>query len=265
MNRLMLLVLMMLSAGSSLAGTKPMPTPADARVKVVTYSPNEVVELTGHFGRTIHVRFAEYEQVTDIALGDSEAWIVARASAGNALLIKPSRANASTNAVVVTDKRTYNFALDAKGEVDEYGVPKLPEVNSKDMTYSVRFIYPDDERAALEAKAKAEAQQLAPAVPVDAINFRYSYSGSLETKPLRVFDDGTFTYFVFPKGAPVPAVFAVDADGNEAVLNFHVRGEYQVVERMEAQFTLRSGKYVTCIFNDARHAAGGKTTKRTPL
>jgi type IV secretion system protein VirB9 len=98
------------------------------------------------------------------------------------------------------------------------------------------------------------------------MNFRYSWSGSPPTKPLRVFDNGEFTYFAFADGQSVPAIFSVDADGNEALVNHHVRGEYVVVERLGSQFSLRSGDFVTCIFNDLRpHPSAKRSKERTPL
>lgn len=261
-----LAILISLSFTPVHAAVQPMPVPQDPRIKTVVYSANEVVELKGHFGRTINVQFADYEQITDVGLGDKEAWVTATVSAKNGLVLKPQRANASTNLIVITNKRTYNFALEARGEVDEFGVPKMPAANTKDMTYAVRFTYPDDEAAALREKERSASQQISASMPIDAFDFSYSYSGSEGSKPLRVFDDGKFTYFTFPETMTVPAIFAVDANGNEALVNFHKRGPYYVVERMESQFTLRSGDYVTCIFNDNRpHAQIGKFKKRKPV
>lgn len=250
-----------------LGAVEPMATAQDARIKTVVYSANEVVELRGHFGRTIHVQFAPYEIITDVGLGDKESWVTATVSAKNAMVLKPQRANASTNLIVVTNKRTYNFALEARGEVDEFGVPKMPASNTRDMTYAVRFSYPDDERELIEEQERHKATEVTPAMPIDAFNFSYTYSGSTGSKPMKVFDDGNFTYFTFDEKATVPAFFSVDADGNEALVNFHKRGNYYVIERLESQFTLRSGEYVTCIFNEERPQPRikAKFKKRLPV
>ena len=46
------------------------------------------------------------------------------------------------------------------------------------------------------------------------------------------------------------AIFAVDEGGKEALVNSHQRGAFTVVERREAQFSLRDGTLVTCIFDE---------------
>jgi hypothetical protein len=48
----------------------------------------------------------------------------------------------------------------------------------------------------------------------------------------------------------MPAVFAVDENGNERLVNFNVQGKYVVVSGLESQFTLRDGDTATCIFNE---------------
>ena len=65
-----------------------------------------------------------------------------------------------------------------------------------------------------------------------------------------MFDDGHATYFAFRQGEDYPAIFAVDADGGEAVVNSHMRDGYVVVDRIARGFVLRQGGEVTRIFND---------------
>jgi type IV secretion system protein VirB9 len=61
-----------------------------------------------------------------------------------------------------------------------------------------------------------------------------------------------FTYFKFKtKNAEVPAFFMVDSDGNEALVNYRVSGEYIVIERVTSQYTLRNGTDVVCVFNES--------------
>jgi len=56
----------------------------------------------------------------------------------------------------------------------------------------------------------------------------------------------------------MPAVFLVDKNGNESIVNFNVQGEYMVVNKTGAQFTLRDGDYATCIFNESYKGGTGK-------
>jgi len=48
----------------------------------------------------------------------------------------------------------------------------------------------------------------------------------------------------------VPSVFIVDKDKNETLINFHIQGEYMVVNSIAKQFSFRDGKSVTSIYND---------------
>ena len=52
--------------------------------------------------------------------------------------------------------------------------------------------------------------------------------------------------------ANLPALFAVDPDGNEALVNFRMEGRYVVVERVGSLFTLRNGDEALCLFNEDR-------------
>lgn len=266
-SKLLLVVTALVAlAGPAQAGRNPVANPADPRIKSVVYTPQEVTELRGHYGRVILVTLGAGEIITDLNIGDPEAWHADVTSAENAFTLKPKLVNATTNLIVITNKRIYNFSLMATGSVDQYGAPAPPLANEKDQTYFVEFRYPDDERAAAEAARKAAEKPETESRSLDQYGWHYSWSGSEGAKPQRVFDDGKFTYFVFPKDATVPAVFAVDADGNESLVNFHRSGDYYVVHKVESQFTLRSGDYVTCIFNEAKpHPSATKFKNRKPV
>jgi type IV secretion system protein VirB9 len=88
-----------------------------------------------------------------------------------------------------------------------------------------------------------------PAPPVEA-NVAYSYQGSAKTLPVKVFDDGQDTYFSFRQGEDLPAIFALDAESGEAVVNTRERDGYVVVDRVARGFVLRRGDEITRIYND---------------
>eukprot|EP01040_Poterioochromonas_malhamensis_P024050 gene24050-29668_t len=102
--------------------------------------------------------------------------------------------------------------------------------------------------------APATVAALADPVPADApaatpsatqphvANAAYSYEGSREALPLRVFDDGTSTWFRFAETMDLPAIFAREPDGSLAVANIANRDGYVVIDRIAASFELRRGK-----------------------
>jgi len=82
------------------------------------------------------------------------------------------------------------------------------------------------------------------------LNFDYSYKGEDDLAPSTVFDNGEFTYFKFRDSKDVPAIFEVDKERNESVVNYHLENGYVVVESLGRQFTLRHGETEACVFND---------------
>ena len=268
MRKFLLLVAFVLLAQPALAGKEPRPGPSDPRVRTVVYNERDVVELRGFIGFAMLVQFADYETITDFGVGDRLAWDIAANSAKNGLIIKPREVDSITNVLVQTNKRTYTFQLLAVGRVDAHGVPILPtgQTTPKDVVFRVEFQYPDDIAAAQLEASRVKSVAVSDVSDPNDWNMDYSYSGSEATKPVHVFDDGKFTFFSFPERATVPGIFSVDAEGNEALVSHHVRGKYFVVERVESQFTLRSGDYVTCIFNEAKpHAKTTGSKRRKPV
>jgi type IV secretory pathway VirB9-like protein len=77
-----------------------------------------------------------------------------------------------------------------------------------------------------------------------ALNFSYAVSGpKLPWKPVRAFDDGTHIYIQMPattKSSEAPALLVAAGDGSEMV-NYRVRGDYYVVDKLFDQAVLVPG------------------------
>ena len=220
--------------------------PMDHRIKTVNYAERDVVAIHGHYGFSTTIEFAVNETVLTVSIGDSEAWQVVKPKQPNLLFIKPIEPEAATNMSVVTDKRIYVFMLEA-----HRARSKAPH----DMTFHVKFRYPSDASAMMAYQAR-ERERLEKSIgsaakSPDEWNFDYTYSGVERLRPTRTFDDGKFTYFSFSDFENVPAIFMVNADGSEAIVNYQQQGQYLVVERLARQFTLRDGPEATCIFNES--------------
>ena len=83
-------------------------------------------------------------------------------------------------------------------------------------------------------------------------NFNYTFSGPERIAHVKVFDDGQFTYFEFSrKNSRLPAIFEVDSDGYEGLVNFRTVGDYIVVESLSSVYTLRNGTDTVCVFNES--------------
>ena len=238
----------------------PVGTSADNRVKTVVYNENDVVSLKGHYGYQTTVSFATYEKIQNISIGDSVAWQVVPNKAGNIMFLKPVEENAMTNMTVITDRRIYNFELTS-------GSAFSPR--DRNITYMMKFLYPNDDVLSFtyEDQGGSAGQPnfsgpYAPKTTIDSVglsstgapkdlNFDYSFKGETDLSPSTVFDNGEFTYFKFRDMSDLPAVFEVDRERNESVVNYHLKDGYMIVESIGRQFTLRHGEDEACIFNEA--------------
>jgi type IV secretion system protein VirB9 len=197
--------------------------------------------------RTTDIQLEPGETITDVASGDSERWLVTPASSGDPrnptphLAIKPTAAGISTNLTIYTTKHIYHLMLRSRTghEIQE-----------------VAFYYPEDLQQAMQdadyAAAKARDPQSQPdgvvaslaSLDPGALNFSYAVSGpKLPWKPVRAFDDGTHTYIQMPattKSSEAPALLVAAGDGSEMV-NYRVRGDYYVVDKLFDQAVLVSG------------------------
>lgn len=258
MKRLLLLALLL--PAFALAELTPEKGEYDPRVRVVDYNPLNVVKLSTFYGVSTHVQFADAETIRDVAVGDDQAWkVVPR---GNHLFIKPQATNADTNVTVVTDKRTYQFAL----VVQPRPLKDSTAWADPNLIFSLTFRYPDEEAAKLAADAKKVALQARlgeiKGKLTDAKekgqNIDYWVAGSEEISPTAARDDGRFIYLTFSNNRDMPAVYSVDAGGNEALINTNViDGNTIVIQRLVPRLILRKGDAVASVVNKSFDLNGG--------
>jgi len=231
MSRPVLLAVALGLAAAPALAVEPHPGAGDPRIGEVLYDPAQVVELHGVLGYQLSLEFDPGERIENVAIGDALGWQVTPNRKANLLFLKPMAQRPDTNMTVVTNLRRYTFQLSVRARAPARAIP-----------YSVRFTYP-------QAAVAVVTPEPAPAPPVDR-NHAYSYQGSPKALPMQMFDDGQATYFAFGRDEDLPAIFAVDADGGEAVVNSHMLLGYVVVDRLAPGFVLRRGAEVTRVFND---------------
>lgn len=219
------------------------PLPIDSRFRVITYLPGGIHKYTGFFDYQASILLEEGETVSTIAMGVTSGWYINPVE--SRIFIKPISENpllTNTNMLMITNKRTYYFILEAA---------EAESMDDPDLVWETRFVYPETGNDIVKRVKTTNSLDLND--PEKDFNFNYTVSGSEYIAPLKVFDDGEFTYFEFPKvNADIPAIFLVDSEGKEALINYRVEGDYIVVERVTSQFTLRHGPDVSCIFNESR-------------
>ena len=259
MKKILTAALAMILLSGALAETTPEPGAADPRVRVVTYSPKNVVRLNTFFGVSTHIKFSESEHFKDVAVGDDLAWkVIPR---GNNLFIKPTAKEGDTNITVITNRRTYHFVAVVLTEKNQKAWA------NRELIYSLSFRYPDEEDANSNARARAEAEKarredvknrLARAPSRNGHNMDYWVAGHQEVSPSGAYDDGRFTYLIFNNNSAMPAVYETDESGKESLVNTHVTsGNTIVIHRLAERITLRKGDFVASVWNKSYDQTGG--------
>jgi type IV secretion system protein VirB9 len=194
--------------------------------------------------------YAAPEQVSDIALeagealiavsaGDTVRWIVGNTTSGNGddsrvhILVKPFAPDLKTNMVITTDRRTYHLAL----------------VSTETTAMAaLSWTYPQDQLIALEVQnEKADAAApIAFGLSLEDLQFRYAITGDdAPWRPVRAFDDGSKVYIEFPgriDQGEAPPLFVVGPSGDNELVNYRVRRNYYIVDRLFAAAELRLGQ-----------------------
>lgn len=228
---------------NAFASSMPIDVTTDSRVKKVMYNAEQVYEIKTSYGVSSTILFGDDEKVTAVSLGDPTVWQVTPMA--NSLNIKPIALNPDTNMTVWTDKHIYLFNLHAmRPQLDEVGHIMKPS-STQGLLYMLRFSYPKTDFMTIP-KSDIASNSYAP----DCINRDYRAYGDSAVSPARVCDDGRFTYFAFTRYQNHPAILMVDEDGFEHAVNFRQSGNFLVVERLGAQFTLRYGDSVSSVFNE---------------
>lgn len=217
----------LLLASPALAEVIPQPSPGDPRVQTVDYDANQVVRLGLQAGFTLALEFAPDERIENVAIGESTGWQVTPNKRADHLFIKPLADAMDTNLIVLTDARRYSFLLSTGMVV---GVSP----------YIVRFRY-----AGID---------MAPPTIVSDTATSYRVRGAKELVPEAMSDDGTATTIRWSADAAIPAIYALDAQGKEALVNGAMRDGAFVVDGIAPRFVFRSGKRKATATREARKA-----------
>ena len=207
-------------AAPAVAQVEPSAAAGDPRIQSVAYNADQVVLLQGAPGYLITVEFGADEQIESVAVGDSGAWQVTPNRRGDYLFVKPIQA-VSTNMTVVTSARTYLFEL----------APLFGP--SPQMAYTIRFSYPG-----------GETDPVADEAPAGEAQGTYRLSGARALRPSRIADDGRHTYIEWPRDRTLPAVYALDPEGRESLVNGAMRGDLFVIDSIASRLVFRIDQHV---------------------
>jgi type IV secretion system protein TrbG len=212
------------------SGAVPQPL-HDGITTIYPYDPHTQPAVNCQILRVTEIVLAPGETVKpdDVGIGDSERWSIK--VSGNRVLVKPKAPGLATDLVVVTNRRSYHFALRTH-------VPYQPQIS---------FYYPAEIRAAEARHRELIRQALAQpqAQPWSRpLNFAYAIKGpDVAWRPVLAFDDGDHFYVEFPSnitGTDMPTLMSQQGSQQETV-NYQVRGQYYVADRLLPAAVLTSG------------------------
>jgi type IV secretion system protein VirB9 len=193
----------------------PMTMPADPRIQVMLYNPDRVVDLRVVEGFAAIVELAADERVETIVVGNSTGWEVTPNRSGNHVVVKPLASATPTNMIVVTDQRRYVFMISAEVGGGSAGA------------FVMRFSYPEGQPGSVQRVVHAAD---------------YKLRGNKTLYPLAMIDDGQRTTITWDRQTSLPAIFALDERGNEALVNGRmVDGDY-VIQGTAKRYVFRLGK-----------------------
>lgn len=233
-------------ASRSPAETLPDPGLLDARIREARYSRDEVYRLTGYVGYQTDLEFQPGETFVGLAAGDIEG--LSFVAQGNHLFLKPKVAKVGTNLTIVTSERTYQVDYSASAEHPD---PTEPVI------YALRFVYPQKPAAAAEAVTEKALETRRPR------NIDYWYCGNPALQPVAASDDGVHTRLRFAAHAEQPAVFVLNEDGSESLLNFSMDEGDVILHRVARRLILRRGNLTGCIVNRGFEGGGERLKSNT--
>ena len=207
-------------------------------IQVYPYSPGALYRLYAQPGQVSDIALQPSEKLVAISAGDTVRWVVGDTTSGSPdgeqvhILVKPIAPGLKTNLIITTDRHTYHL-----------------ELESTPNTYmvAISWAYPQDRLVML----KRQNEKANASLPVDQgialqnLRFRYDISGDNPPwRPIRAFDDGSKVYIEFPKRidqGEAPPLFVVGPQGGTELVNYRVRGNYYIVDRLFAAAELRLG------------------------
>jgi len=218
----------------------------DARVRQVHYAPDEVVRIIAQRGFATHIALDPNEHILVVAPGDRDGWQIVASRGEHDVYLKPKLAAHNTNLVVRTDRRSYSFDLVVLPINARFG-------NTQEM-YRVSFVYPDASMASARVAARLSCLQQRLSQPSAVRNTAYSMQvlpHAEDIAPSAAWDDGRFTYIRIPNNRRIPAVFRVEDDDSERVVDKHMDHDVIVIHELARRLALRLGDEAVGLWNEA--------------
>lgn len=228
-------------------------------MQVFDYMDGALYEIYSSPGYITSIVLQPGERIIGKATGNAKHWEMGETATGSGrdektvLILRPKKAGLKTNMMITTDRRIY--MMEAKS------LPKGV------YNASVSWYYPQDEFKDLikssANKAQLEEQVVAGNVNLNDLNYNYDLNsvqgGEPDWMPIEAFDDGLKTYIRFNNElgtTKAPILYVMSEEGKAEIVNYRVRGNFYVIDRLIKVAELRLGKNSPKIVRITRNSKG---------
>jgi P-type conjugative transfer protein TrbG len=241
-----------IAAAKAGATTQPTTDGFLNAIQYYDYAPGVVYTAVTSPGYVTTIALRPGEKLITAAAGDTTRWVVDSVQSGSGetaqtlLLVKPRKADLQTNLLVTTDQRVYALDL-TSGDSGTYHTMIA-------WNYPFGDVVMIRNQVALQQTA-AQAMggnrgAVATGLDLSKSNFNYlilkqKRSATPEWCPLRAFDDGQKTFIQFPPKITVteaPPLFVMGRGGDAQLVNYRVKGDWYIVDRLFDKAELRIGQ-----------------------
>lgn len=221
------------------------PLPGDARLVQFEYDADNTFLVLVRPKSVTHIEFGGDEQVVTVAAGDTKNFETTPTANKHHLFVKPLFEGMETSMTVITDKRTYQFVVRSTGTGSKwyqrvtwrYGQTLLMDAKAAEERQEAK------DREADQAASQQMNITLATNIKPEDLRFGYQITGEAPFKPTSVFDDGKFTWIRLPQMlSEMPALFASSKGQELAIVNYVVKGDYLLAQRLMEEGVLKLGK-----------------------
>lgn len=203
------------------ARVEPVPSNEDSRVGVIHYSAGQEIGLQAMPGLDLIMLLPRGETVSRVSLSDSNAWHVSVAPAQDALVLYALRATANVSMTLATSRQTYNVSLSTSNTATNFYVVRL-------------------EGGGATFGSSGPPKIWTP--PVVVPPGTYKLKGDRAVLPTMIRDDGRKIYIQWGAMQAIPAVFALDAQGREEMVDGYMRDGTFTLDRLYDQLVFRVDK-----------------------
>lgn len=235
-----------IAAAKAGATTQPTTDGFLNAIQYYDYTPGVVYTAITSPGYVTTIALRPGEKLVTAAAGDTTRWVVDNAQSGSGevaqtlLLIKPRKAGLQTNLLITTDQRVYTL--------------DLTSTDSGTYHTMIAWNYPFGDvvmiRNQVAAQQTTAHATVASGVNLAKANFNYLILRQKHARtpawcPLRAFDDGQKTFIQFPPKVAVteaPPLFVTGRHGDAQLVNYRVKGDWYIVDRLFDKAELRLGQ-----------------------